>query len=82
MVVESFCGWGDSGQRALATIARALAVRQGIGVSIATSQLYEGLGTIIMRANALSVLARVSEFVAAGEPSAQGHAQSILETTQ
>ena len=59
IVAESFSGWGPRAQDALATIARASATRSGTAVGTATTRMYEGLSTIIMRANARALLARV-----------------------
>ena len=58
MVVESFGGWGASGEKALKVIAHALAARRGMEVSSVASELYRGLGIIIMRAHARSLLTR------------------------
>ena len=60
MVAESFGGWGPVAQKAYNVIARASAARSGLGVGVATSRLYVGLNTNIMRANARSLLARVN----------------------
>ena len=59
VVAESFSGWGPKAQEALGVIARASASRTGTTVGLATTYLYEGLSTIIMRANARALLARV-----------------------
>ena len=58
VVAESFSGFGLTAQKAFNIIARAYARRSALTVGLATTQLYEGLSTRIMRANARSVLAR------------------------
>ena len=81
MVVESFGGWGRAAQEAFRVLARARAARSGQSVSMATSQLYQGLSIKLMRANARALLARV----AAGEEATAGgpreRAQGLLEAT-
>ena len=59
IIAESFGGGGPRAQTAFNVIARASATRVGQSVGLATIHLYEGLSTIIMRANARSLLARL-----------------------
>ena len=65
IVAESLGGWGPCAQKAFNVIARASAARSGASVGVATSRLYEGLSTKIMRANARSLLARAGRSDAA-----------------
>ena len=60
MVAESLGGWGPRAQKAINIIARAAAACSGHTVGISTARIYEGLSTRIMRANARSLLARVT----------------------
>ena len=79
MIAESYGGWGLTAQKAFKVIARAGAARNGKTVSDMTSQLYSGLSIKLMRANARSLLARVSSEVDSGRP--EGRARTMLEAT-
>ena len=61
MIVESFGGWGAAAQKAFSVIAKARAARQGCTESQASEQLYQGLSSKLMRANARSLLARIAD---------------------
>ena len=78
VVVESFRGWGPRAQHALSVIARAFATRPGTNVGLATTQMYEGLSTIIMRANARALLARTGGDAHGSASDAQSRALSML----
>ncbi len=71
VVAENFCGWGPVAQKVIGTIAQAYARRKGLTVGAATNQIYEGLSTKTMRANARSLLARV-DLGAGGAPMEDG----------
>ena len=60
MVAETLGGWGPAAQNFFRNLARTTAERQGIDPSIASNQLYEGLGIRLQRANARAVLSRTS----------------------
>ena len=82
MVVESFGGWGRAAQEAFKVLARARAARSGQSVSMATSQLYQGLSVKLMRANArAAVLARVAVVEEATADGPRERAQGLLEAT-
>ena len=78
-IAESFSGWGPVAQKAFNVIARASATRSGLSVGVTTSRLYEGLSTIVMRANAHSLLARVGRESSGAPSTAQERARSTLE---
>jgi hypothetical protein len=60
MVAETLGGWGPAAQSFFRHLAKATAERQGIDPSIASCQLYEGLGVRLQRANARAVLSRTA----------------------
>ena len=65
MVVETLGGWGPTAQDVFRVVARATAEASGLDVSTAVSQLYQGLGIRLQRANARAILSRVSAAAAA-----------------
>ena len=78
VVAESFGGWGPRAQHALGVIARVSATRSGTTVGMATTRMYEGLSSIIMRANARALLARAGGDAHRSANDAQSRAQSML----
>ena len=78
VIAESFSGWGPKAQDALGVIAKASATRSGLSLGVVTSKFYEGLSSIIMRANARAMLARVGMVETAPTVEAQARAQEEL----
>ena len=70
MVAETLGGWRPAAQGFFRNLARATAERQGIDVSVATSQLYESLGIKLQRANARAILSRTSALLSSCDNSA------------
>ena len=78
MVAESFGGWCQSAQGAIATLAQHWATKQGTDLSVATSHIYSGLSSRLWRANARSVLARVGVESMGYAVGPRGRARSAL----
>ena len=80
VVAESFGRWGPRAQHALSVIARASAMRSGTTVGLANTRLYEGLSSIIMRASARALLARIGSEALGDTADAQLRAHVALTT--
>ena len=81
VIVESFSGVGPMAQKVFKVIARASALRTGLPVGVATSRLYEGLSTRIMRANARALLARITRVVGCTHSHSGSRARRLLRAT-
>ena len=60
MVAETLGGWGPEAQAFFRVLGKATAEHKGLDPSIATDQLYQGLGIRLQRANARAIMARVA----------------------
>ena len=69
MVAETLGGWGPAAQKVFRAIAKATAEATGLDDSAETSQLCEGLGIKLQRANARVILSRIAAATAAGRNS-------------
>ena len=80
MIAETLGGWGPMAQDVFRAIAKATAEAKGTDVSVATCQLYEGLGVRLQRSNARAILSRITAATAAGRNNSALAIAAALET--